>query len=564
MYDLLIRNGTVIDGSGSPGYRADLAIQDGRIAAIGDISSPAKRELDADGHVVTPGFIDCHTHLDAQMHWDPLGSSSCWQGVTTAVMGNCGFTLAPSSKSRRGLVVRNLERAEDISGAAMEAGIDWRWTTFREYLDVIDTLPKGINYASNIGHSALRTFVMGEAAFERTSNDDELALMRRELEDALAAGAIGFTTSRGEGHLTSDDHPVASRLADWSEIRQLVMAMGKFDRRVFEFAPPSASRFGDLEVRRRFHEELLQLSVASGTTITWGLIPLADVTAEELPLLERAAAAGGRLIGQSHSRGVYLLWSFQTQTPYDWIPEWKEIRALPVVQQREALKDPEVRARLVEAAKHAVFPTSTAADVPKPPDFDQMIVWHNALPPNPTVQSVADARGVHPIEVFIDLSLENDLKLYFYQPGLRWDTDALLEAMRHPHCVMTFSDAGAHVTQQECSLQTYLLAHWVRQKQAFTLEEAVRMITLAPARAWGFEDRGLLREGMAADINIFDPEQISPTLPNLLHDLPTGAPRLESRCDGILATIVGGEVTIQSGEHTGALPGRLLRRQAAN
>ncbi|MCP3731405.1 amidohydrolase family protein [Sphingomonas sp. MG17] len=562
MYDLIIRGGTVIDGSGQPGYRGDVAIQDGRIAAIGDVSGLATREIDADGQVVTPGFIDGHTHLDAQMHWDALGSSSCWQGITTAVMGNCGFTLAPSSKARRGLVVRNLERAEDISGAAMEAGIDWRWTTFREYLDVVDALPKGINYAAQIGHSALRTFVMGEDAFERTSNDDELALMRRELEDALSAGAIGFTTSRGEGHLTSDDRPVASRLADWSEVRSLVMAMGKFGRRMFELAPPSASRFGDIEVRRRFHEELLQLSVASGATITWGLIPLPDVTAEELPLLDRAAAAGGKLIGQSHSRGIYLLWSFQTQTPYDWIPEWKKVRSLPIEQQLQALKDPQVRATLVNSAKHAVFPVSAAADIPKPPDFEQMVVWQNALPPNPTMHDMAAQRGVDPIELFIDLAVETNLEQYFYQPGLRWDEKALIDAMRHPHCVMTFSDAGAHVTQQECSLQTYLLSHWVRQRQEFSLEEAVRMVTLAPAKAWGFTDRGLLREGMAADINIFDPERITPTLPVLLHDLPTGAPRLESRADGILATIVGGQVTIERGEHSGALPGKLLRRQA--
>ena len=560
MYDLLIRNGTVVDGSGNPGYRADVAIQDGRIAAIGDVSGRAKRELNADGQVVTPGFIDGHTHLDAQMHWDPLGSSSCWQGITTAVMGNCGFTLAPSSKSRRGLVVRNLERAEDISGAAMEAGIDWRWTTFREYLDVIDALPKGINYASNVGHSALRTFVMGEAAFERACNDDELALMRRELNDALAAGAIGFTTSRGEGHATSDDRPVASRLADWEEIRQLVLEMRHYEGRVFELAPPSASRFGDIEVRRRFHNELLNLSLASGATVTWGLIPLAGVTAEELPLLDRAAASGAKLIGQSHSRGIYLLYSFLTTMPYDWLPEWKKIRSLPIPQQCQALKDPNVRRTLFEAAKNAVFTEAPTADSPRAPDFEQMVVWQNALPPNPTMKDMAAQRGVHPIELFIDLAAETNLEQFFYQPGLRWDMDALLAAMRHPHCVMTFSDAGAHVTQQECSLQTYLLAHWVRQKQAFTLEEAVRMITLAPAKAWGFHDRGLLREGMVADINVFDPGRITPTLPVLLHDLPTGAPRLESRAEGILATIVGGEITIQNGEHTGALPGRLIRR----
>ncbi|MBB6123367.1 N-acyl-D-amino-acid deacylase family protein [Sphingobium subterraneum] len=560
MYDLIIRNGVVIDGSGASGYRADVAIQDGRIAAIGQISGTASRYLDADGQVVTPGFIDGHTHLDAQMFWDPLGSSSCWQGITTAVMGNCGFTLAPSSKSRRGLVVRNLERAEDISGAAMEAGIDWRWTTFREYLDVVDSLPKGINYASNIGHSALRTFVMGEAAFERESNEDEFTLMRRELDDALSAGAIGFTTSRGEGHNTSDDRPVASRLANWDEVRGLVMAAGQHKERIFEFAPPSVSRFGDLETRRRFHNEILNLSAASGVTITWGLIPLPEVTAEELPLLDRAAASGAKLIGQSHSRGIYLLYSFLTDTPYDWLPEWKEIRSLPLAQQREMLQKPDVRSRLVAAAKNAVFPKAISSDSPRPPDFSKLVIWQSPLPPNPVVQDVAAERGVHPIELMIDLAVETNMQQFFYQPGMDWSMDSIVEAMRHEHCVMTFSDAGAHVTQQECSLQTYLLAHWVRQRQEFTLEEAVRMITLAPAKAWGFHDRGLLREGMAADINVFDPALITPTLPNLLHDLPTGAPRLESRATGILATIVGGEITIQNGEHTGALPGRLLRR----
>ena len=497
------------------------------------------------------------------MFWDPLGSSSCWQGVTTAVMGNCGFTLAPSSKAQRALVVRNLERAEDISGAAMEAGIEWRWTTFREYLDVIDTLPKGINYAAQVGHSSLRTFVMGEAAFERESNEDELAAMSQELDDALSAGAIGFTTSRA-AHRTADDRPVASLAASWEEVRRLVIGMGQHKERMFEFAPHAGARFGEVEVRRRFHDELVQLSVASGVTVTWGLLPLAQVTSEELPLLDRAAAAGGKLIGQSHSRGISLLFSFLTNTPYDWIPEWTEIRALPHQQQVHALKNPDIRRRLYEAAKHAEFPQDAAADRPRPPDFEQMIVWQNALPPNPTMAEMAAARGVHPIELFIDLAAETDLGQFFYQPGMRWDSNELLRAMRHPRCVMTFSDAGAHVTQQECSLQTHLLGHWVRNKQEFTLEEAVRMITLAPAKAWGFHDRGLLREGMVADINVFDPARIGPKLPVLLHDLPTGAPRLESKAEGILATIVGGQVFIENGEHTGALAGRLLRRPNVN
>src|SRR5262249_31709827 len=209
-YDLVIKNGTVIDGSGLPRYRADVGVRHGRITTIGRIRERAREVVDAEGHVVTPGFIDGHTHMDAQIFWDPLGSCSCWHGVTTVVMGNCGFTLAPARPSTRELVVRNLERAEDISAAAMEVGIDWSWETFREYLDAVDQLPKGINYAAQIGHSALRTYVMGERAFEANASDDDLAAMERELRDALLAGAVGFTTSRFEAHRTMDDRPVAS------------------------------------------------------------------------------------------------------------------------------------------------------------------------------------------------------------------------------------------------------------------------------------------------------------------------------------------------------------------
>src|SRR5690348_11481547 len=247
-YDLVIKNGTVIDGSGLPRYRADVAVRHGRIAAIGRIREAAREVIDADGQVVTPGFVDGHTHMDAQVFWDPLGTCSCWHGVTSVVMGNCGFSLAPCAEKDKLLVMRNLERAEDISPKAMEAGIRWSWSNFSQYLDAVDRLPKGINYTAYVGHSALRTYVMGGRAFDDAATLDDLAAMKRELRDAIKAGAAGFSTSRASAHQTPDSRPVASRLAKWDEVKELVGVMGELGAGVFEIAQedvPTPDRLHD-------------------------------------------------------------------------------------------------------------------------------------------------------------------------------------------------------------------------------------------------------------------------------------------------------------------------------
>ncbi|MEZ5232390.1 MAG: amidohydrolase family protein [Acidimicrobiales bacterium] len=269
-YDLVVRNGTVIDGSGLARYRADVGVRHGRITAIGRIKERGRRELDADGHVVAPGFIDGHTHMDAQIAWDALGTSSCWHGVTSVVMGNCGFTLAPARADQRHLVVRNLERAEDISADAMAAGIDWTWETYPEYLDTLDRLPKGINYAGYVGHSALRTWAMGERAFEEAATEADLEVMARELRDALRAGAVGFTTSRTFNHQTSDDRPVASRMASWEEVAALVRVMGDLGAGIFEIAGE------DVEPRPAAPGRLLRtaahaVAVETGVPFTFGV-----------------------------------------------------------------------------------------------------------------------------------------------------------------------------------------------------------------------------------------------------------------------------------------------------
>jgi len=559
-YDLVIKNGTVIDGSGLPRYRADVAVRHGRIAAIGRIREAAREVIDADGQVVTPGFVDGHTHMDAQVFWDPMGTCSCWHGVTTVVMGNCGFTLAPCGKPERHLVVRNLERAEDIAAEAMDAGIDWTWTTFPEFLDRVEGLPKGINYAGYIGHSALRTYVMGERAFEKEAGEDDLRAMERELRDAIRAGAIGFTTSRSPSHETPDRRPVASRLASWDEVRRLVGVMGDMNAGVFELAGERAG--GDPERLRDYHVRLRDLAVESGRPITWGLFSRReepDLWRTYLALLDETAARGGRMFAQVHSRALTIVLSFKTNLPFDRLPVWRELRALPLEQQKARLRDPELRRRLVEAARERDERRPIGAEA-RLGSYEWIFVMDTPEGPHRSVAAVARERGVDPVEAIIDLALEKDLDRFFLQPIANENQEHALELVKHPRTVVTFSDSGAHVSQiMDASLQTHLLSYWVRARQALPLEQAVRMLSFEPATHWGFTDRGLVREGMAADLLVFDPETIAPEMPEVVRDLPAGARRLTQRARGIAATVVNGEVVLRDGKPTGALPGQLLR-----
>jgi N-acyl-D-aspartate/D-glutamate deacylase len=559
-YDLVIRNGTVVDGSGLGSFRADVAITGDRIAFVGRVGQRGHQEIDADGHVVTPGFIDGHTHMDAQVFWDATGSSSCWHGVTSAVMGNCGFTLAPVRSNERALVVRNLERAEDIDPVALAEGIDWSFETFPGYLDAVDRLPKGINFAANIGHSALRTWAMGERAFEQEATDDDLSTMKGQLAEALGAGAIGFSTSRSEHHETSDNRPVASRLASWDEVVALVGVMADLGTGIFEGADGGMSS-PDPEARSLALGRMRDLAAHSRVPMTFGLVATRGA-GHLLDFLDETAAAGGRAIAQTHCRGISVLLSLKTKLPFDLIDSWHGLRALPVTEQVRILGDPQEGAALVAAAVNADYGHWTGVGAQaRPPDFEGIKVYQHGLPPNPSVADVARQRGVHPAQAMIELCVESGGDQLFIQPSRYPQDEAmLLRAMRHPRAVMTFSDSGAHLSQiADSSIHTHLLGYWVRQRQEFTWEEAVRMITLAPAVAWGFSDRGLLRAGMAADINVFDPVTVGPGVPVLVDDLPGGGRRLEQRSHGFLATVVNGSVTIRNGTPTGLCPGRLIR-----
>ena len=559
LYDLVIRDGTVIDGSGLPRYRADIGIARGKIANIGRIRDAAKQVIDADGHIVAPGFIDGHTHMDAQISWDPLGTSSCWHGVTSVVMGNCGFTLAPFREHEKHLVLWYLERAEDISSEAMQAGIDWAWETYPEYLDALEGLPKGINYSGYIGHSALRTYAMGERAFSEPATEEDMGVMRREVRDAIRAGAIGFTTSRGPAHLTPDGRPVASRIASWQEVRELVGVMGEMNAGIFEIANEMPL---DPERDAKYRAGLRDLAVETGRPVTWGMFGLQnapDLWRPYADLLEETAAAGGRMFAQVHSRALNVLLSFKTQLPFDRLPVWRELRALPLQEQQARLRNPDMRQKLIDAASKPDTEQAIGLEA-RPPAYDRLFALEKWEGPHRSVAEIARERHLDPAEVIIELALAKDLDQFFLQPVANENQADVLEMMRHPRSVVTFSDSGAHVSQiMESSLQTHVLSYWVRERQAFSLEEAVRMLSFDVASNFGLADRGLLREGFAADITIFDPDRVTPLMPEVATDLPAGAKRLTQQAAGIAATIVNGEVLLRNGEHTGALPGQLLR-----
>jgi N-acyl-D-amino-acid deacylase len=562
-FDLVIKNGMIVDGSGLPRFRGDVAVRDGKIAEIGRMDGVAAKEtVDAEGHVVAPGFVDGHTHMDAQIFWDPHGTSSCFQGVTSVVMGNCGFTLAPCREAEADLVFRNLERAEDISRAAMLAGIKWRWESFPEFLDVLDTLPKGINYAGYMGHCALRTYVMGQRAFTDEATPDDLARMVTLTREAIAAGAHGFSTTRSVSHQTSDDKPVASRLATWGEFETLVKAMGAG---MVEVA--GEPRGADSGKARKYYEDLSKLAIESGRPITFGLFSRRTYPRgwrSTFDIIERTAQQGGRMFAQVHSRALSVLLSFETHTPFDKWDVWRDMRAKPLSEQKKALQDPEMRRNLVEVASRPYDgPTVRGAEA-RPPEWDHVYAMTSMRGPHKTMAELARQKNTHPVEVMIDMALERDMKFFMMQPIANENQDEALELMKHPRSVVTFSDSGAHVSQiMDSSLQTHLLSHWVRDKQAFTLEEAVKLITCDTATQFGFHDRGLLREGMAADIVVFDPDTVGPRMPEVVIDLPAGAKRLRQKADGMRATIVNGQVLLRDNEATGALPGRLLRKRRA-
>ncbi|MED5408384.1 MAG: amidohydrolase family protein [Pseudomonadota bacterium] len=567
-HDLIIKNGTVIDGSGSPRYQGDLGIRDGRISEIGRIREAADQVIDAEGRIVAPGFIDGHTHMDAQVAWDPLGSCSCWHGVTSVVMGNCGFALAPCRPDRREWIARCLEAVEDIPTEAMMAGVDWTWETFPEYLDTVAKLPKAINYGAFLGHSALRMYAMGDRALTETASDDDLRKMGASVSEALQAGALGFSTSRATTHVTPDGSPIASRIADWSEIDYLVDIMAQQNRGIFQIGPDMSSG----EAHRTFLARLQQIAVDSGRPVMFGTLSTRQGVdpypwQAQMRFLDETVAKGGRMYGQTTTRPIIALFSIKSYLPFDNLPAWQALRTLPIEEQRRRFADPAVRATLV-ADENTMKPRDNtfqgggaATTDPRKPDYSNLFALKGVDWDDPTVDELARQRNQHPVEVMLDLMVE-DADQLFIQPLVNETPEDVLGMLQHPRTLATFSDSGAHVCQEMgSSLQTHLLSYWVRKREMFTLEQAVRMVTFDNASAFELNDLGLLRPGYRADLVVFDEAVIKPKLPTVEADLPGGSRRLVQKAEGIDATVVNGVPTFLDGESTGHYPGQLLKGQ---
>jgi N-acyl-D-aspartate/D-glutamate deacylase len=551
-YDLIIKNGKVIDGSGLPGFHADVAVSGGRIVETGKVSGEARQVLNADGLVVAPGIIDNHTHYDAQVTWDPLCTYSCYHGITTVVMGNCSLAMAPAHREDRDVLAGVLSHVEAIPLEAIQAGVKWSWETIPEYLNALDQR-LGINVGSLIGHSAVRRYVMGEASQERHATDDEIAAMKAIVREGLEAGAVGVSFERNLRHFDWNGRLAPTNLASDAEIFAVAGVPDEVGRGVIQFGGDRNLSTQVAKTSRRpvFYGNITQQAVAP------------DKWRKQLAEAESMMRQGHRAYQFVMPRPGDLRYTLKTAQHFDALATWKTVMLLPLEKRKEAFRDPETRAKLHKEA------VETPMDDRRPGEFtrrwDLQFVFKPALAKNQdlkgkSVAEIAREKGKDVLDVFLDLALEENLETEFERREVNSDEAAMTALLTSPYTVIGQSDGGAHVVfRTDYSYSTYLLSHWVRERQIMSLEEAIRKLTFVPASLFGFSDRGLVRPGMAADLIVFDPETISPLKPGEAHDLPGGAKRRKQLAQGIEWTVVNGQVLLEKGEHTGAYPGKVAR-----
>ncbi len=559
-YDLKIVDGTIVDGSGAPRYRGDVGISGGRIVALGEAPDSAEEIIDAAGAMVAPGFVDIHTHYDAQIIWDRMMSISPWHGVTTTVLGNCGFGVAPTRVEHRDMIVRTLEKVEGMSVAALKAGLgeDWPFESFGEYLKAIEGRGSAVNAAVLLGHTPLRTYVMGEAATERAATDDEIEEMRTIVKQGMRDGALGFATSRAGTHVGYEGRPVPSRACEIEEIFRLAKAVGESGGGLI-----AATAGRDL-----FIDEYPDLARESGCTVTWtallaGLALGKGDHEEQLAKSEALVAAGHRVFPQVTPRP--LNFEYQMAAPFLFEPfsVMKPVAAADAEGKKKIYADPEFRKAFADRIAGARKEFKGA--------FDKTVISQHQKDGGLDEKGLADVareRGTTPVDLLLDLALESDLETRFRMPVANHEEDQVEPLLKSGATVIGLSDAGAHASQLCDACQpTYFLGRWVREKETFSLEEAVRMLTSRPAEVAGISDRGLLAEGRPADVVVFDPETVGAGGLERVYDFPGGADRLISKERGVRAVVVNGTTVRRDGKDAvdpeGDLPGAVLRNGRA-
>jgi N-acyl-D-aspartate/D-glutamate deacylase len=564
---MVIRGGTVVDGSGAKPFQADVAIDGDRITHIGTVTGTGAQEIDAAGCIVTPGFVDIHTHYDGQATWDAEMAPSSWHGVTTVVMGNCGVGFAPARPDRHEWLISLMEGVEDIPGTALAEGMKWNWESFPEYLDALEELPRTVDVGTHVPHGAVRAYVLGDREMPGAiPTEADMAEMSRIVEEGVRAGALGFSTSRTVLHKSIDGELVPGTTATAEELLVIGRAMGRVGHGVFEMAS---------DMKREWNEFgwMGQLSRETGLPVTFAAL---QSIAKELPLEEQISsmreenAKGANIVAQIALRGNGIIMAWQgTVHPFKFKPAWAEIDALPWDQQYARLSDPAFRARMI--AEDSQIPESDIAD------FLTIVAngWHTHFEMGPafnyeptqaeSIAARAAAAGMSAAEYGYDMLMADGGKGFIYFPILNYRDGNLnfLEALQtSDDCVNSLSDGGAHCgTICDAASPTFMLQHWVRDRagQRITLENAVKRQCRDTALLYGLDDRGLIAPGMLADLNVIAMDKVKLGKPWLAFDLPAGGKRLLQKADGYVATIKSGQVTFRDGVMQGPVPGRLLR-----
>jgi N-acyl-D-aspartate/D-glutamate deacylase len=552
-YDLKIVGGTVVDGTKAARFVGDVAIKDGRVVALGSVPSEADRTIDAAGKVVCPGFVDIHTHYDAQIVWDQLVSCSPWHGVTTVVMGNCGFSVAPTRPSHRDLIMRTLENVEGMSVDALRAGLsmDWPFESFPEYLDVIEKRGCAVNVAALVGHTALRMYVMGEESVERVATPDEIQAQKMILRNALEAGALGFATSRAATHVGYDGKPVPSRLATTDEIVEIATALGDFRHGVMQ------ATVG----RGLSHNEFARIAELTGKPVSWTAL-LSGVPGQDHRVeLAKAAAVverGLAVFPQVAVQPVQFEISWKAPFLYEALRCFNPVSRADLAGKKAIYADAEWRETFKEKAGNGGklgdrWARTTISYYPLDPSLEGR-----------NVQALADGMRRDPVDVVLDLALDADLELRIVQDVINYDRNAIQELLQDPNTVIGLSDAGAHASQLcDAKYSTEFLSTFVRDRATFSLEDAIHMLTQRPAQVFGITDRGTLEVGKPADVVVFDAAEVGHRGKTRVYDLPGGADRIISEAKGIDAVIVNGTVIRQHDVDQvtpgAVLPGKLLR-----